>query len=340
MRMIVAGAPCSGKSTYVRQKMNRGELVYDYDILHSALSLQESHQHLDEILPYVLAARDAIFAELEANKSQAAWIITSTRKNAELETMRERFGAEVLLLEISRDEAHRRCDADQRPDAWHSYIDNWFDQTDINPADWQKARGETMNKKTYQAAIELKLDEGQEGQFRAVFSRFNVVDHDGDVTLPGAFEDGQKVRIAYWGHRWNDLPVGKGVIHANEEIAWVDGQFFLDTAAGLETYKTVKNLEELQEWSYGFDIVKSSHGEFEDLGEVRFLETLVVHEVSPVMLGAGIGTGTVDIKSAGANAGAEDGAENNDEGQTGDGVPSGASPQVYLTQIDVIEMES
>lgn len=196
-----------------------------------------------------------------------------------------------------------------------------------------------MKKKTYQAAIELKQGEGKEGQFRAVFSRLNVVDHDGDVTLPGAFEDGQKVRIAYWGHRWQDLPVGKGVIHADEEVAWVDGEFFLDTAAGLETYKTVKNLEDLQEWSYGFDIVKSSDGKHGDR-HVRFLETLVVHEVSPVMLGAGIGTGTVDIKSAGSNAGAEDGAEKDGEGQTGDGVPSGASPQVYLSQIDVMEMES
>lgn len=196
-----------------------------------------------------------------------------------------------------------------------------------------------MIKKTYQAPIELKAD-GKEGSFTAVFSRFDVIDHDGDVTRRGAFEDGQRVRIAYWGHRWQDLPVGKGVIHADEEKAWVDGEFFLDTQVGRDTYQTVKNLEDLQEWSYGFDVVKSSFGKQGDQ-DVRFLETLVVHEVSPVMLGAGIGTGTVAIKSADADAaGALDDAENDGEGQTGDGVPSGASPQVMLTQINIMEWEN
>lgn len=152
-----------------------------------------------------------------------------------------------------------------------------------------------MLKKTYRSPIQLKAD-GEPGEFRAVFSTFNVVDHDGDVTTPGAFTDGQKVRISYWGHRWQDLPVGRGEIHQDEEKAWVDGRFFLDTDAGKETYLTVKNLEELQEWSYGFDIEKADLGEFEGQ-EVQFLRGLTVYEVSPVMLGAGIGTHTESIKA-------------------------------------------
>jgi len=151
-----------------------------------------------------------------------------------------------------------------------------------------------MLKKTYRSPIELKED-GQPGEFRAVFSTFNVVDHDGDVTVPGAFHDGQKVRISYWGHRWQDLPVGRGEIHQDEEKAWVEGRFFLDTEAGKETYLTVKNLDDLQEWSYGFDIEESRLGEFEEQ-DVQFLEALTVYEVSPVMLGAGIGTRTETIK--------------------------------------------
>lgn len=151
-----------------------------------------------------------------------------------------------------------------------------------------------MKTKTFRGPIEIK-DDGQTGEFRAVFSTFNVIDLDGDVTVPGAFTDGENVRIAYWGHRWQDLPVGKGVIHADDEKAWVDGRFFLDTEAGKETYLTVKNLGELQEWSYGFDVEESSLGQFED-EDVQFLRRLTVHEVSPVMLGAGIGTHTESIK--------------------------------------------
>ena len=208
-----------------------------------------------------------------------------------------------------------------------------------------------MLKKTYRSAIELKAD-GEPGEFRAIFSTFNVVDHDGDVTVPGAFQEGQAVRIAYWGHRWQDLPVGRGAIHQDEEKAWVDGRFFLDTIAGKETYQTVKNLEELQEWSYGFDIEESSMGKFEDQ-DVQYLRKLTVYEVSPVMLGAGIGTHTETIKgqnagasaalSAGSTGGPDDTGDSdnagNDEGQTGDGDPSGPPPRVVSTQIEIDLLE-
>jgi HK97 family phage prohead protease len=153
-----------------------------------------------------------------------------------------------------------------------------------------------MKTKTFRAAMQIKAD-GQPGEFRAVFSTFNVVDHDGDVTLPGAFKENAAVRISYWGHRWQDLPVGRGTIHQNDKQAWVDGQFFLDTQAGKETYLTVKNLGELQEWSYGYDILQSEQGKFgKDEEDVRFLKELEVAEVSPVMLGAGIDTHTETIK--------------------------------------------
>jgi hypothetical protein len=41
-----------------------------------------------------------------------------------------------------------------------------------------------MNQKIFRAPIELKAD-GEEGEFIAVFSTLNVIDHHIDVTLPG-----------------------------------------------------------------------------------------------------------------------------------------------------------
>lgn len=146
-------------------------------------------------------------------------------------------------------------------------------------------------------SFEFKAE--QEGSFRATFSRFNVIDRDGDVTMPDAFQKGQEVRIAQWGHNWGSPVIGKGAIDFDEERAWVDGAFFLDTTAGLDTYKAVKNLGALQEWSYGFAIKERSFGEFGDPPQhVQFLRRLDVFEVSPVMIGAGIGTGTDAIKGA------------------------------------------
>ena len=54
-------------------------------------------------------------------------------------------------------------------------------------------------------ALELKRG-GAAGEFVATFSRFNVIDHDGDVTRPGAFEDGKAVLVGAYQHATSNLP--------------------------------------------------------------------------------------------------------------------------------------
>lgn len=139
------------------------------------------------------------------------------------------------------------------------------------------------------------------GMVKAVFATLNVIDHDGDIIMPGSIPNGHPVRMSAYNHAsWgNALPVGKGTISEVGDQLIFDGQFFLDTADGADTYKTVKNLGDLVEWSFGFDVL--DRGVTTDAAsgrEVRLLKRLNVTEVSPVLLGAGIGTRTIDVKSA------------------------------------------
>jgi hypothetical protein len=154
-----------------------------------------------------------------------------------------------------------------------------------------------MATKTF-TRVEIKDED--KGEVTAVFATLGVIDSDGDVTVKGAFDNGAKVRISAYGHAsWNGtLPVGKGSIREVGDEAILDGRFFLDTPAGADTFKVVKELgaDGLQEWSYGYDPVEYSFGEFEEQ-QVRFLNKLKVHEVSPVLLGAGVGTRLLTAKS-------------------------------------------
>jgi len=161
-----------------------------------------------------------------------------------------------------------------------------------------EGEGASMKHKTLSG---LKVKDEDKGEVTAVFATFNVKDYDGDVTLPGAFEDGTPVRISAYGHNsWSQkaglLPVGRGTVVQNSKEAILEGRFFMDTIAGRETFATVKAMDELQEWSYSVEPLKKSHGDFE--GEkVQFLEKLKgPTEVSPVLVGAGIGTRTLDLK--------------------------------------------
>ena len=74
------------------------------------------------------------------------------------------------------------------------------------------------------------------------------------------------------------------------------GRFFLNTTAGRDTFEVVKELGNRQEWSYGFNVDDSEKGEHEGKS-VRILKKMTVHEVSPVLRGAGLGTRTNYAKS-------------------------------------------
>ena len=154
--------------------------------------------------------------------------------------------------------------------------------------------------KAFDPAIELKADDP--GTFRATIATYGVVDRDGDVTFPGAMPVGKEIVISAYGHKsWEgELPVGKGTLGSDDHRAYVEGRFF-DTLAGQDTYKTVKGMYPLGEWSYAYD-VKNAVGpddpKMRDYpGGIRGLLALDVHEASPVLLGAGIGTRTDFVKS-------------------------------------------
>lgn len=146
----------------------------------------------------------------------------------------------------------------------------------------------------------LKVIDEAAGTVRAVFATLNVIDKDGEVTLAGEFRDGQKVRISAYNHKsWEGaLPVGRGQIAEEGDLAILTGKFFLNTVAGQETFTVVKELGELAEWSYGFD-AQRKRGVFGPADTpVTFLSDIEVHEVSPVILGAGIDTRTLEMKAA------------------------------------------
>lgn len=137
-----------------------------------------------------------------------------------------------------------------------------------------------------------------EGRVTAVFATLGVKDKDGDVTRPGAFKSGQDVVISAYGHKsWEGaLPVGKGVIREVGNQAVCEMQFFMNTTAGRDTFEAVKALGSLQQFSYGYNVEASELGDHEGKS-VRFLDSLDVYEVSPVLVGAGEGTRVLNAKA-------------------------------------------
>ncbi|MEP0409168.1 HK97 family phage prohead protease [Roseibium sp.] len=141
------------------------------------------------------------------------------------------------------------------------------------------------------------------GQGLARIALLSEVDNDGDTYVPGAFswkEGGEQWVPILPAHQRTAMPIGKARIYEDGNAVYAELHLNLDTQAGSDWHKALKfDLEHgksVQEYSYGFGVLDYAL-ERRDGAEVRVLKRLDVHEVSPVVRGAGVGTGTLQMKS-------------------------------------------
>lgn len=151
---------------------------------------------------------------------------------------------------------------------------------------------------TTKSLHDVQIKDATKGIVTAVVSTFGVIDSDGDVTAKSTFTDGAPVVVSAYKHTsWDGaLPVGRGVLNTTDTEAVATLQFFMDTAHGKATFDTIRQLGELQEWSYSLEKTVAHVGEVNGV-EARFLDSTVVKEVSPVLRGASINTRTLAVKA-------------------------------------------
>lgn len=129
---IVTGPPGAGKTTYVQKHAQWGDLILDVDALYSALSGLPWYEKPSALLPFVLDARDAVLNRLlSASELRQAWLITSEADHAELQRLKARYSARLLVLEVDQAECLRRITADPRRAGlahhWSPLIARWWD---------------------------------------------------------------------------------------------------------------------------------------------------------------------------------------------------------------------
>jgi hypothetical protein len=200
------------------------------------------------------------------------------------------------LPEPHTDEGH-----DEFLSRCHSALaDEFEDHDQRNAICEQQWRAKAMGQQAETKSVSVEVKAADEGVVVAKFASMGVKDLDGDVTEPGAFGE-QDVRVSAYDHAsWmGALPVGTGTIEEKGDAAIATLNFFMNSTHGRDHFETVKGLGSLGEWSYGFDILEKAEPteEQRELGVVRVLKKLKVHEVSPVFRGAGVGTETLAVKS-------------------------------------------
>ncbi len=161
-----------------------------------------------------------------------------------------------------------------------------------------------MSTKSFRPAFK---NVGDQGTATFVVATLNEVDKDGDVTLPGFFGKQHVTMVPV--HDWNHVPIGKGLLYEDGDEVLCDVKFNLKIPAAKDWYEAVKfdfeNPPSLAQYSYGFDVLEGGQKSgYHNGRNVRFLQPkdngtpgVKVHEVSPVLVGAGSNTRTLAVKS-------------------------------------------
>lgn len=128
---IIYGSPASGKSTYVKEHMEGGDLVVDLDLIKQAISLAYKTEATDNLVDTALAIRDKLYELIEDKKVDAKkiWVIASLPRRQERLDLAKRLGAELIYCEATVRECIDRAiaDVDRRDKEMQiKLIDKWF----------------------------------------------------------------------------------------------------------------------------------------------------------------------------------------------------------------------
>lgn len=128
----VYGAPCSGKTTFVKNSKGNSDLVIDIDLIWQSLTGGELYEKPDALKANVFAVRDCLLdnAKTRTGKWERCWIIEGGAVKAQRERRIMALGAESIFIDTDKETCLRRLMEDERRanviDEWKGYIENWF----------------------------------------------------------------------------------------------------------------------------------------------------------------------------------------------------------------------
>lgn len=128
---VITGPAGSGKTTLVNDLKRWGDLVMDVDALFVAMSGLPWNEKPKQLLPYVVAARDAVLATLARRRDVAAWVITSNGDMVEVVNIARQVNAKIIVLAVDRLECSRRVSQDPQRHRWDLYndmINAWWEK--------------------------------------------------------------------------------------------------------------------------------------------------------------------------------------------------------------------
>lgn len=132
MVYLVYGSPCSGKSTYIKEHKQDGDIVCDVDRLYSAISLNGEHQtelYAQEFASMLHKEMIEIIRERKGHWKNV-YVVSLANTKEKLQAEKERINAdECIFIDTPYEVCMER--AKERPFYFQWIIQEWFETRTI-----------------------------------------------------------------------------------------------------------------------------------------------------------------------------------------------------------------
>lgn len=125
---LVYGSPCSGKSTYVQDNAEYGDIVVDIDSIWECISGCDRYIKPKKLNTNVFGIRDELIRmiRMRVGKWNNAFIVGGYPLSSERERLCKMLGAREIFIDTPKEECLRRCI--DRPNDWSKYIEEWWEK--------------------------------------------------------------------------------------------------------------------------------------------------------------------------------------------------------------------
>ena len=128
---VVTGAPCAGKSTYIREHKKPGDAVIDFDAIAVAFGADKPHECSELVKLAAKHARKSALEILVDNRDIGyagdVWVAWAMPSNDDMSKWR-RLKAVFHDLDTDKEECLRRAKEDGRPQRSVNGIETYFEK--------------------------------------------------------------------------------------------------------------------------------------------------------------------------------------------------------------------
>ena len=130
MTYLICGPPGAGKTTYALKHMSPGDVIIDFDMLHTAISGQPLHHNEASLNTLISDLRETLIANIDVyTEIRNTWVTLCAPKKSTRDFWRGHFDAKVILLKERISTCLARLAKDPTRHDWEKWrpdVERWW----------------------------------------------------------------------------------------------------------------------------------------------------------------------------------------------------------------------